>query len=211
MDYAIRVTLPYQDCSGIIQRWFERSSSAIVYEHEQDEDVSKTHIHMALIGVDCKIEALKRMWSSAPGKGNEFWSFSDIKDKQKYLTYMTKGTLAPKLAKNISQQEVETSRLAWVDPVKDDKQKGDPVEFMVAKVVKVFDRVTWNDIYPSLDRPKSLLDDVRSETMRVYWGVNRRMPHASQYKIVAATAYMRIMERLNSMDEGFTHLRELWY
>lgn len=209
-SYAVRVTLPFYDCSGIVQRWFDRSTSAVCYEHEQDDDVSSTHIHLALIGVDCKIEALKRMWSDAPGKGNEFWSFSDLKDRDKYLTYMTKGKLTAKLAKNISLQQLENSRLAWVDPVKDDKKSGDSVEYYVNKVIKKFEKTTYDMVYTSGDNC-SLLQDVRSETMKVFWGENRRVPHATLYKTVAGTAFLRIMERLDAFEEGITHLRELWY
>ena len=56
-----------------------------------------------------------------------------------------------------------------------------------------------------------LLELVRSETMKVFWGENRRVPHASQYKIVASTAYVTIMERIDCLNEAFLHLRNLWY
>lgn len=221
----VRVTLPYEDCSGIVQQWVQRCDKAIVYEHEADEDVSRTHIHMAL--VDCEVgnEALKRMWTNAPGSGNGFWSFSDAKDLPTYLVYMTKGKLRPVLVKNYSTAEVEEHRLSW-KPVEQSESK-DPSEFMINKVLD-----DW--LYPSLesfvkyyrsckyeesstlyhssdDYCKFLLEKVRSVTMKVYWGVNRRVPHASQYKIVAGTVFLRLCEKYGMLSAGIEALQNLWY
>lgn len=220
----VRVTLPYQDCSGVIQQWVQRCDRAVVYEHEADEDVSRTHVHMALVGCQVGPEALKRMWTNAPGSGNGFWSFSDAKDLPTYLVYMAKGILRPVLVKNYSTAEVEEHRLSW-KPVEQSESK-DPSEFMIKKVLARFDDIKsyqdWVDTYgplhygvcpheSGLTSQDDVFTRVRSETMKVYWGVNRRVPHASQYKIVAGTVFMTIMERIGKLDRGFTTLCEKWY
>lgn len=167
-DLCIRITLPFQDCSGIIQKWYTRCNKAVCYEHTADEEISKTHVHLVLIGLDCKTEALKRMWSDAPGKGNEFWSFSPLRDEAKYLAYMTKGILRPKLTKLFSQEELENSRLAWVDPVKDDNNRESPMKHYISKVMSQFDY--FNSIHDLPDKdPKDGLNGPYDTQMKYEW------------------------------------------
>lgn len=224
-DLCIRVTLPFQDCSGIVHKWSARCSKMLCYEHEADEEVSKTHVHMILQGLDCKTEALKRMWSDAPGKGNEFWSFTPLRSEAKYLAYMTKGQLRPKFIKNFSPAEVEAARESW----KPDEQKvvGDASEHMILKVLDRWiydDFMTFKDHYRSVklcisntvfhsneDYARFMLDEVRSVTMKVYWGVNRRVPHATQYKIVAGSVFLRICEKYGIFETGLEIMKNLWY
>lgn len=217
-SYAIRITLPYDDCKPIISQWADRSSSLIVFEHLADEEISKTHIHIAIGGCEVKTEALKRMWSNAPGKGNEFWSWKDWDGTDKYITYMTKGKLSPKFVKNFLSDEVERSRQGWVEPVKADKP-GDHTERLVAKII---DKIKLDFVYrtePLTDEEicdrvecsvETLLRCVRRETFRQLWGEHRRFPHASQYKIVAGTAYMRLCEHFGCFEAGMDIISRLW-
>lgn len=225
-DLSIRITLAYQDCSGIIHKWIARCSQAICYEHEQDEEITKTHVHLALYGLDCKTEALKRMWSEAPGSGNEFWSFSVTKDRAKYLTYMSKGSLKPKLIKGYSEEEVDEQRKAWTDPK--EKEDTDPSNFMINKVQQHYDHYTRetfiqhyrNENYSNgntemfhsnEDYAKRLFSEIRTTTMKTYYGMTRKAPHATQYKIVAASAFLRVAEKLDFLDAAFGELKQSWY
>jgi len=225
VSYAIRVSLPFSDCSGIIQRWFDRSTTAVCYEHEADDKVSRTHIHLALTGVDCKEEALKRMWKNAPGSGNGFWSFSQIKE-DKYWVYMTKGTLRPKLVKNISPAELEEHRKSWVEPSLGNDKKTDPLQYYIDLVINYYpsSKQEFIDMYThekfketstvyhgSDDYVNWLFDSVRSRTMRVFWGENRRVPHATQYKTVAGTVFLQLCENYNIFGIGIEKLKNLWY
>lgn len=229
-DLCIRITLPYEDCSGIIQQWYSRCTEAICYQHDADEEIKKTHVHLVLIGLDCKTEALKRMWSDAPGKGNEFWSFSPLKTKVNYLAYMANGSSGcAKLAKNISQQQVEQAQEVVANLVKDSSSTSkDPTEFMMAKVLERFEHYSDIDVFIESyrhnrffksttvfhgndDYCKYLLHEVRSETMKVYWGVNRRVPHATQYKTVAGSVFLVLCERLNLFSSGIEQIKNLWY
>lgn len=225
-NYAIRITRPYMDCSGIISRWADRSNAIVVYQHDADEEISKTHIHLAIYGSEVKAEALKRMWEDVPGKGNEFWSWKEWIVEQdnddslinsRYLTYMSKGTLRPVFVKNFSNAILENSRQGWVEPVKADKP-GDLSERIVNKVVNkiknefVYHKLTDDEIVDRVEcSAETLLKLVRSETFRCLWGENRRVPHASHYKIVAGTAYMRLCEHYNCFEEGMSVLTEKWY
>lgn len=222
--HAIRITLPFEDCSGIISQWSDRSQRAIVYQHDADEKISKTHVHIGLYGCEVKAEQLKRLWKNCPGKGNEFWSWKEEADEflpdgtNKYLTYMSKGKLAPVFVKNISNESVENSRLSWVEPVKADKT-GDASEHVIKKVIQRFNLVKDSRYFKDDDEiiigPKYnlelLLDNVRTEAFKVLWGEHRRVPHASHYKIVAGTAFLRICEEAKCFEHGVGILKNLWY
>lgn len=222
-NYAIRITLPYVDCSGIIRLWSSRCRSLIVYQHDADAEVSKTHVHIGLVGTEVKHEALKRMWVDCPGKGNEFWSWKEWQydvvtdmNYDKYLSYMSKGCLAPVFIKNFSEELVENSRQSWVEPVKADKS-GDNSDRIVNKVIDkikssfVFKPLTDEDIVNRVEcSTESLLKLVRRETFRQLWGEHRRFPHASHYKIVAGTAYMRLCEHFGCFEEGMNIISQLW-
>ena len=215
-NHAIRITLPYEDCKTIITKWSDRSSRAIVYQHDADEKVRQTHVHIVLYGCNVQAEALKRMWKEAPGKGNEFWSWKEADESSRQITYLTKGKYAPKFIKNISEQEVETSRQSWVEPVKADKP-GDSSEKIITKVIaKIKSEFVYRDT-TDVDRveriecsAETLLKLVRRETFRQLWGELRRFPHASHYKIVAGTVYMRLCEHYDCFEDGMEIISQLW-
>lgn len=230
MNHAIRITLPYADCSGIIRQWIDRCVSAIVYQHDIDEKVRKTHVHIGLYGCDVQAEALKRMWKNAPGKGNEFWSWKDLESiysdgvevrSSKYITYMSKGRFTPVLVKNISQQLVDTSRQEWVEPVKADRP-GDASEYVIKKVMDKFDLVKQTIYHMDIETREItlgqckyhlelLLTNVRSAAFRQLWGEHRRVPHSAHYKIIAATVFLRICEDNGCFEEGSVLIKNLWY
>lgn len=118
MDYAIRVSRPYADLSGIVSLWKDRAQAVIVYEHSADEEVNRTHIHMLLVDVDVKDERLKRIAHTIDStlSGNKDWSFKlTTTNVDKYITYMTKGRLSPMFVKNFSLDRLEELRLQWVE------------------------------------------------------------------------------------------------
>lgn len=206
-SYAIRITLPYDDCIDIISKWASRSQKIIVYQHDADEEVSKTHIHLAVGGCEVKAEALKRMWADAPGKGNEFWSWKEWDGTETYITYMSKGKLRPLYTKNFTDEQVERSRQAWVEPVKADKP-GDHSDRMITKIVSHFDSDDFKTHYGIRDMEDegipivTIHNRVRSYAFKQLWAEHRKVPHASFFKIVADSAFLRICERLDRFDEG---------
>lgn len=213
-SHAIRITLPYEDCKAIISQWADRCSKVIVYQHDADEEVSKTHVHIALGGCETKSEALKRMWKDAPGKGNEFWSWKDWDNGDKYLTYMSKGTLRPVLVKNISNDLVEKSRQEWVEPVKADRP-GDNSNYDIERILKLYDNNEFmihyarDHIEPTAIN--AILERVRKDSFKFLYAKKRIVPHASHYKIVASSVFMRLCERLDRENEAIEALQNLWY
>jgi len=228
-SYAIRITLPYDDCKHVVSKWADRSVQTIVYQHDPDEKTRQTHIHLALYNCDVKAEALKRMWPDAPGKGNEFWSFKDYYEDVSgtkcpvdmgFLTYGSKGTLRPVFVKNISPAIVEEKRQLWVDRSLRSDKKGDPSEHIIRKVMDYFKITDLQRYYLQNDeveigQPKYnldlLLSHVRSKAFKVLWAQHRKAPHASHFKIIASTAFLRICEDSGCFDQAAAVLQNLWY
>lgn len=144
-NHAPRITRPYQDISGALHEWANDSTHFIVAQHDADEKVKQTHVHIGHWGCSVKDEALKRRFKTKTGlqlSGNEDWKWkykrfpdglpdwecdfvqpANAKDNEifKYLKYLIKGDLARvKYVKNISTALLEAARDAWVDSVKND-------------------------------------------------------------------------------------------
>lgn len=119
-NYAPRVTLPYHDMSGVIEMWSRSCDKMVVYEHEADEDVNTTHVHMILI--NCKYKSQDTLCNQfrklieTERKGNGLWSW-EHKDypnpDESYVTYMSKGKLEPVFVKNMNDNEIEMYKSRW--------------------------------------------------------------------------------------------------
>lgn len=119
--YAIRVALSYTDISSVVQEWSKSAPQVIVYEHQGDSSVSRTHCHFLMLNCKYKTpEALKRQFHSRVEtslKGNELWSWKQGNHVDiKFITYMSKGKLRPVFVKNFIPDEVEELRLKWIEP-----------------------------------------------------------------------------------------------
>lgn len=218
-NHAIRITLPYEGCKHIISQWADRCAEVVVYQHDADEEISKTHVHLGLYGCEVKSEALKRMWSDAPGKGNEFWSWKEASaEASRYLTYMSKGTLRPVFVKKISPEILEAARQAWVEPVLGNDKARDQSESVIREIMDYFKVSVKPDYYRDddtceigKDSLELLFDQVRSKAFKVLWAQHRKAPHASYYKIVASTAFLRLCEDTRRFEAGSAIVREKWY
>lgn len=116
MDLAIRVTRPYEE----VKEWLNniKADKLIVYEHESDTEVSRTHIHMLIVKSELKPDALKARYKKLYGTIEaKDWSFKAADDNQgRYLTYMSKGCIQPKLTKNYDDEYVKNCMSEWVEP-----------------------------------------------------------------------------------------------
>lgn len=163
-NYAPRVSLPYNDMSGVITVWANACARVAVFEHEADEEVNTTHIHMIMI--DCKYataEALKRDFYKlidTDRKGNELWAWSHKKHPNpdiKFLKYMSKGHLRPVFVKDISPAEIEEHRALWVEEkrITPDATSATPVKKLtkyevIMKVKNYFDEKAQKDLFGNI-------------------------------------------------------------
>lgn len=118
-SFSARITRKYDD----VFEWIDgiKCKQIAVYEHEADEEVSRTHIHFLVIDSEVNVDALKTRYKKLYG-GIEAkdWRFKyDVNDNSgKFITYMSKGKLAPKLTKGYEVSEIEKCTSEWVEPNK---------------------------------------------------------------------------------------------
>lgn len=136
--YAARLSLPHHDVSGVLAMWADKCSAMVVVQHEMDEEVSTTHVHIAMR--DCQyatVEPLKRIFRkeiATEAKGNGLWSFKTWDGNQTYLTYMSKGELDPVYLKGYitPTNDWEVIKGAWVTPKVEEKK---PNKVVILKAV----------------------------------------------------------------------------
>lgn len=115
MDLAIRITRPYDD----IQQWIDdiTADKKAVYQHDADDEISRTHVHMLLINCTLKPDSLKARFKKLYGNIEaKDWSFKTSDGDSKFITYMSKGVLAPSLTKGYTVEEIQNYTQQWVEP-----------------------------------------------------------------------------------------------
>lgn len=127
MNLAIRVSRPYGD----IHEWCEelKAEKKIVFQHDADDEVSRTHIHMLVIGSSIKPDALKYRFKKLYGDIDKTdWSFvNSFKEggksvpispdsSDKFITYMSKGHLTPVLSVGYDPFKILELSQQWKDP-----------------------------------------------------------------------------------------------
>lgn len=231
---------PYEDCSGIVRAWEPRCSSLLVVQHPAEGKTKRVHCHFLIetmtAGENWFRDKAKEVMGEYIKRGN-YWLATRVQKGEhagklisrfETLKYLTRKDFPVVFEKNFSPAELEEARTAWVDPVKDDTNSTSPTDFMIKKVMSRYEHYTSqhsyiehyrhikfessNTVYHGYDDyAKFLLDEVRTTTMKTYYVVNQRMPHASQYKIVAGTVFIQLCERFNWPNNGFEVLKNLWY
>lgn len=129
MNLAIRISRSYDE----IKEWINglKATSIIAYQHDADDEVSRTHVHMLLIESGVKPDGLKARFKTLYGNIEKTdWSFaSSFKDGQtptaitvesssKFITYMSKGELTPVFSQGYNPEDVLRLTQQWVKPVK---------------------------------------------------------------------------------------------
>lgn len=122
-NYAPRISLPFNDVSGVIHMWASSCLQMAVFQHDSDEKVNTTHVHMIMLGCKYKTcETLKDQFYKITGRkdlsGNSLWEWTHTEWKGDpdigFITYMSKGELRPVYVKDITDEKVEELRKKWV-------------------------------------------------------------------------------------------------
>lgn len=120
MRIAIRLTIPWSE--NLIP-FFDQLEPCAVYQHDADEEVSRTHIH-ALVEVNVSTDTLKNRLQKILGYRlpKTDWAFSQklkgnpIEDK--FITYMSKGKLEPVHIKGFTQEQCDKYKSEWIERTK---------------------------------------------------------------------------------------------
>lgn len=111
----IRITRAYSD----INQWCEDldAEKVIIYEHDADGKVKRTHCHIMLIGSKVKPDAMKARFKKLYGDIERTdWYFKQCDGDDVNVTYMSKGRLTPKRCVGWSEEEIDELRSKWIDP-----------------------------------------------------------------------------------------------
>lgn len=115
-SFTVRVSRKYDD----VFDWVDaiKCKCIAVYEHEQDDEVNRTHIHMVVIDSEVNTDALKTRYKKLYGGIDKTdWMFKyGVTADNKFITYMSKGHLAPKLTKGYEVSEIQRLTAEWIDP-----------------------------------------------------------------------------------------------
>ena len=103
--------------------WLEGLEATRIFavEHEKDEEVSRTHVHVYLEGVEMGTEGLKKRLmkdlaiTTRPKRDR--WSFPEgIDDLKSFITYALKGKLEPFYVRGDFDEDLGECRAEWRDP-----------------------------------------------------------------------------------------------
>lgn len=132
MELFCRVSMPYEDLKEAFQLIADEVEKLVVYQHEADEDVNRTHCHFYVVyphSTDTLKNRFKRTLPTTSKRGNSLWAFNTeykeyhtlkvIPVGPSCITYMSKGVLEPSMMKGFTQAEIDEYKSGWVEqPVK---------------------------------------------------------------------------------------------
>lgn len=157
---ALRVTRSYACLKPFFEKLSGYCDKLVAYQHDES---SRVHVHALVVNCKPSTDTLKNWIRSCTGKVEKTdWSFvtKDVNDK--FITYMSKGKLAPSCCYGFDNDQILAYQAAWEDRPKLKQQRLTFVvketteqrkmrqEDMIAEIVKR---------YQSLDhpRPKELI------------------------------------------------------
>lgn len=210
-SFAPRITIDFETAKPAMEAWARRCQRMAVFQHVKDQTVSSTHIHVLMLGCNVKEEALKREFKKClPGVdvGNKFWAWEHKKygtPDDHFLTYMSKGVLRPVLVKNFPDELVEERRQQW--------------KVTTPKAVESSQK---SDMYDDLEKAffaevaESEYKNMRFESVRFWvfhWCYRKtnKVPHATQYKQLAGSLYMKVGQKSKRFSEASQEVFSLWY
>lgn len=162
MSYAIRISRSYDD----VFAWVDNieADKVVVYEHEADDEVKRTHIHMLLVGSKLKPDGMKARYKKLIGDIDKTdWSFKSCgANPEGFVTYMSKGALAPKLAKGMTAERIMELTGEWKEP-----ERKTTVTLQDGKFVRNVDTVPKKTKSQMLEQMRSRLSDTSSTRERL--------------------------------------------
>jgi len=113
----IRISHPWETVKLFIEKIKDRCTSVVVYQHDADEDVNRTHCHMVLKDIQvCRKQVLNIMKESLQLKGNADFATEKCDESAKPFIYMSKGKLDPVFLKEYSAEQALDWKSQWVEP-----------------------------------------------------------------------------------------------
>jgi len=127
MNYHLRLSKPY----SILETFFRQlQCDLVVYEHQADDEIKRTHVHALIKGSPVKATTMKARLTKLCGVWKkEDWAFMTHYGSERTLidddliTYMSKGILDPVLVVGFIEEYLLDQRSKWVEPKRDKPTK----------------------------------------------------------------------------------------
>lgn len=176
---AVRISRAYHELSGFWDKLVEEGTAMIVYQHDADEDVKRTHVHAVIqvnldstdtSGIKVKVDTWKariKKYLNVTAFNKADWSFVTSVGKPKspvkwdYITYMSKGNLHPVATNHLPEEiDYDAFRLKWV-PMMGTNMK---VQYKIEKYLSPADmKKTYNQMIDEII--SRLADDHTNENV----------------------------------------------
>lgn len=118
-DWAIRITREYSELDAWVQHLSDKCDRLIAYQHDADEEVSRTHVHLVVIGYTTSDETMKsqiRKHFQVSQFPKTDWVFDILRDEHKAITYASKKDLQAKFMKGYEQEFVAECSAKYLPP-----------------------------------------------------------------------------------------------
>ncbi|MEO5351368.1 MAG: hypothetical protein H7836_17260 [Magnetococcus sp. YQC-3] len=122
---AIRVSRTYDEIRGWVEWLCGDGNQVIAYQHDGDDEVERTHVHLLVCGVGITKQTMKNHLVALVGRIDKTdWSFKstyrnstgEVPVDRHFITYMAKGSLTPMIAHRFIPAHVEAYKSEWVSP-----------------------------------------------------------------------------------------------
>lgn len=121
MKLKIRISRSFTELNpkeeSFITKLAEVCDVLVVYEHEADDEISRTHIHCYADNPRVSTDTMKNWVKKALGVTKFVktdWSFPEAQDEG-FITYMSKGHLDPLFIKGITADACTLLKAQWVE------------------------------------------------------------------------------------------------
>lgn len=98
-DWFVRIHRTYAEIEPWVRNLSDKIQKLVVYQHDADEEVSRTHCHLMIIGYTTSDETMKTQLTKVLGerlKGQKDWVWDPVvRSETDAITYMSKKDLQP--------------------------------------------------------------------------------------------------------------------
>lgn len=168
-DWAIRITRSYDELDGWVQHLADKCERAIAYEHEADEEVSRTHVHLVIIGYSTSDETMKaqiRKHFNTKTFPKTDWVFdNELRDERKAITYASKKDLHAKFNKGYEATFIAECSAEYLPPDEYAKKGRTKTQYKVIAEKPEVSKKRQNDL---LDEMMNRLKNYRKYEIQEY-------------------------------------------
>ena len=125
-NFAFRVSSLYDETKEHLANLFELCEKVAIYQHDADEEISRTHIHGLLIGCTKGEDTIRNRFFKGKYQSADYElktryevkeGLMQVKRKydvdEKYIIYMSKGVLDPMFLKVFTKEETDAFKAQW--------------------------------------------------------------------------------------------------